>query len=113
MGKSYDPGSSVRRRELRRNDAFQLKSESEVELHKINVEYRIEVRHAQSGSVGKAQLAASSVEAGKGDSIQSHTTPAGPYPNSSPCMSAFPIFKLLFLFRRPLGSRSLSIVVLN
>ncbi|EMD60791.1 hypothetical protein GGP41_009753 [Bipolaris sorokiniana] len=84
MGKSYDPGSSVRRREFRRDDAFQLKSESEVELHKINVEYRYEVKHAQSGSVGKAQLAASSVEAGKDDSIQSDTMSKAPSPNSSP-----------------------------
>ncbi|EUC50283.1 hypothetical protein COCMIDRAFT_82260 [Bipolaris oryzae ATCC 44560] len=83
MGKSYDPGSSVRRREFRRDDAFQLKSESQVELHKINVEYRIEVKHAQSGSVGKAQLAGSSVEASKGDSIHSDTTPKGPSPSNS------------------------------
>lgn len=113
MGKSYDPGSSVRRREFRRDDAFQLKSESEVELHKINVEYRYEVKHAQSGSVGKAQLAASSVEAGKDDSIQSDTMSKAPSPNSSPCMSALPFSKILFLFCHPLVPRFLSIIILN
>lgn len=113
VGKSYDPGSSVRRREFRRNDAFQLKSESEVELHKINVEYRYEVKHAQSGSVGKVQLAAPSVEADKDDSIQSDTTSKGPAPNSSPCMSSPPFSTFSFLFHHPLVSRSFSIIILN
>ncbi|KAJ5056906.1 G protein-coupled glucose receptor regulating Gpa2-domain-containing protein [Bipolaris maydis] len=84
MGKSTDPASSVMRRKFRRDDAFQLKSESEVELHKINVEYRYEVKHAKSGSVGKAQFAPSPVKAAKDDSIQSDATSKAPSPNGSP-----------------------------
>ncbi|KAH5451279.1 hypothetical protein HBI30_136540 [Parastagonospora nodorum] len=47
--RSKTNGSSLPRRPFGQKDAFELRSESQTELHEMNVEYRFEVSHAQQG----------------------------------------------------------------
>ncbi|KNG49596.1 glucose receptor git3 protein [Stemphylium lycopersici] len=64
-GRSYNQGSAAKRREFRRDDAIELRSESQTELHEINVEYGYEVKHSDgrsTTSTGKDEMSSSAVE---------------------------------------------------
>jgi hypothetical protein len=50
QGRSFQQASAAKRREFRRDDAIELRSESQTELHEINVEYAYEVKHSDAKS---------------------------------------------------------------
>lgn len=87
-GSTYNHASTTaKRREFRRDDAFELRSESQTELHEINVEYRFEVKHSDgrsATSVGKEEVEPTVVELGLhngdgGDKSPSVTSAEDPY----------------------------------
>ncbi|USP73695.1 uncharacterized protein yc1106_00969 [Curvularia clavata] len=80
---SYDPGSSARRREFRRHDAFQLKSESQTELHEINVEYHYEVKLSDGSMATKKGDDPSTHKLDKEDSCASEITRDDPSSSKS------------------------------
>jgi hypothetical protein len=53
-GRSYNHGIPAQCGEFRQGDAFELRSESQTELNKINVEYRFEVKHIESEQIGSS-----------------------------------------------------------
>lgn len=64
--RSKTNGSSVPRRPFGQKDAFELRSESQTELHEINVEYRFEVSHAQQGQAHQGANTHADLEARDG-----------------------------------------------
>lgn len=99
-GSTYNHASTTaKRREFRRDDAFELRSESQTELHEINVEYRFEVKHSDgrsATSVGKEEVEPTVVELGLhngdgGDKSPSVTSAEDPYtkPTSGTPISSF------------------------
>ena len=90
QGISYGRESSARRREFRRHDNFQLKSESQTELHEINVEYNYEVKISDGSMAAKKGDDPSTHELDKEDSSRSKITRDSPSSyKASPCMSPF------------------------
>jgi hypothetical protein len=80
--------SSAQRREFRRDDAYELRSESQTELHnnKINVEYMFEIKHSEQDHVGTPMSPTASSEAGKSPGPRkTHfvVSEEGPYPNGT------------------------------
>ncbi len=87
VGRSYNQASAAKRREFRRDDALELTSESQTELHEINVEYRYEVKHSDglSGtSTAKDDIMFSASDVEKGDSRRSDITLSSPITPKSP-----------------------------
>lgn len=81
--RSYNQ-SSAQRREFRRDDAYELRSESQTELNnKINVQYLFEIKHYGQDQVGSPSA---SLEADKSP-IPRKThfliSDEGPYPNEN------------------------------
>ncbi|RMZ70324.1 glucose receptor git3 [Pyrenophora seminiperda CCB06] len=68
-GESYTHQSSVQRREFRKSNAFDLQSESQMELHQIHVEHHVAVKHSEDG-----QAKSPNVDLEANDSCRSGTT---------------------------------------
>jgi hypothetical protein len=86
VGRSYNQASAAKRHEFRRDDALELTSESQTELHEINVEYRYEVKHSDglSGtSTAKDDIVLSASDLEKGDSRRSDITLSSPITSKS------------------------------
>ncbi|OAG21679.1 hypothetical protein CC77DRAFT_833720 [Alternaria alternata] len=86
-GRSYGQGSSnkaAKRRTFHRDNAIELRSESQTELHEINVEYRYEVKHSE-GRSGTSLGKDLDIESSVGDNRRpSETTLGSPLSPVSP-----------------------------
>ncbi|CAN9339066.1 unnamed protein product [Alternaria sp. RS040] len=86
-GRSYGQGSShkaAKRRTFHRDNAIELRSESQTELHEINVEYRYEVKHSD-GRSGASLGKDLDIESSVGDNRRpSETTLSSPLSPVSP-----------------------------
>ncbi|CAG5174210.1 uncharacterized protein ALTATR162_LOCUS7747 [Alternaria atra] len=101
-GRSYGQGSAAKaskRRTFHRDNAIELRSESQTELHEINVEYRYEVKHSdgRSGtSLGKDDIESSVGDLERDDrrpseiTISSPMSPKSLYIKGSSGASSFP-----------------------
>lgn len=101
-GLSYGQGSAAKaskRRTFHRDNAIELRSESQTELHEINVEYRYEVKHSdgRSGtSLGKDDIESSVGDLERDDrrpseiTLSSPISPKSPYIKGSSGASSFP-----------------------
>jgi hypothetical protein len=83
QGGSYNQASAAKRREFRRDDAHELRSESQTELHEINVEYAYEVKHSDGMSdtnLGKEDIifTASDLETNSRKSAATLSPPMSP-----------------------------------
>ncbi|KAL1794687.1 hypothetical protein ACET3X_006503 [Alternaria dauci] len=86
-GRSYGGGSANKtgkRRTFQKDKAVELRSESQTELHEINVEYRYEVKHSD-GRSGTSLGKDLDIESSAGDDRRSsEITLASPLPAKSP-----------------------------
>ncbi|KAG9188773.1 hypothetical protein G6011_07478 [Alternaria panax] len=96
-GRSYGQGSAVKpskRRTFHRDNAIELRSESQTELHDINVEYRYEVKHSD-GRSGTSLGKDIDIESSVGDdrrpseiTLSSPISPKSPYVKGAPAFLA-------------------------
>jgi hypothetical protein len=93
--------SAAQRREFRRDDAYELRSESQTELHnnKINVEYLFEIKHSGQEPVG-SPTASSEADKSPG-SRKTHfvISEEGSYPNGT--TGTYPCLHLSCLLSNP------------
>ncbi|KAI4647831.1 hypothetical protein J4E93_004242 [Alternaria ventricosa] len=95
QGGSYNQASAAKRREFRRDDAHELRSESQTELHEINVEYAYEVKHSDGMSdpnLAKEDIifTASDLETNSRKSATTLSPPMSPKSPYFQTASAFP-----------------------
>lgn len=93
-GESYNHQSSAQRREFRQGDAFELRSESQMELHQIHVEYQVAIKHSEEDPAESPTTDLEANDCHKSGTTVSVTSDNGPYSKetsgTSSCSCAWP-----------------------